>query len=164
MLRIVVAAAISAAATHPVPVHTQEAVYIIRHAEKETADQDPPLTAEGRDRAAKWAQMLRRADIDVVITSDARRTRETGGIIAEELDVPQTRLPANDVSGLVDLIQFDHEEDTVLVVGHAEIIPSIVSALGVAEPVVVSQDDFANLFVVTGNAEGMPRMIRLIMP
>jgi len=164
MLRHVIAAAVASATALPVPTHAQEAVYIIRHAEKESSEPDPRLTGAGRERAAKWAKMMRLADIDVVITSEARRTRETGGTIAQELDIPQKQLPANDVSGVVDMIQFDHEEDTVLVVGHTETIPSILSGLGVSEPVHLDQDEFANLFIVTIADEGTPRMIRLIMP
>jgi phosphohistidine phosphatase SixA len=164
MLRFLIAATISSATIFPMPAHAQEPVYIIRHGEKEVSEPDPRLTAAGRERAAKWSDMVRLAEIDVVITSNAKRTRETGEIIAEQLTVPQKQLPANDVAGVIDLIQFDHEDDTVLVVGHAETIPSILSALGVTDPVEVNQDDFANMFIVTAGAEGVPRLLRLVMP
>lgn len=164
MVRCLVTAAMVLATIVSLPASAQEAVYIIRHAEKETSDADPRLTDPGRERAVKWADMLRLADLDAVITSDARRTRETGGIVAGRLDLPQKELPADDVSGVIDLIQFDHEEDTVLVVGHAETIPRILSGLGVQTSVDISQDEFANLFIVTAGDGGEPRMIRLIMP
>lgn len=164
MLRFLFATAMASATAIPVPTQAQEAVFIIRHAEKESSEPDPQLTDAGRERAAKWAEMIGLANIDVVITSEARRTRETGGAIAEKLDIPQKQLPANDVSGVVDLIQFDHEEDTVLVVGHTETIPSILSGLGVSEAVDIDQGDFANLFIVTMDGDGVTRMTRLIMP
>ena len=125
----------------------QEAVYLIRHAEKAEGE-DPALLPEGRDRAAAWAGMLQRAEIDVVLTSDAVRTRETGGIIARALDIPTEALAASDVTGLVDLMTFDHEEDRVLVVGHAETLPAILEGLGVGAGIEIDQDDFGNLFVV----------------
>lgn len=34
----------------------QDAVYLIRHCEKELSGDDPALTAEGRKRAADWAE------------------------------------------------------------------------------------------------------------
>lgn len=156
---LALASALFAAA---VPVVAQEAVLIIRHGEKQ-AGEDPGLTGAGRARAARWAVLAREAGIDAVLTSDARRTRETGTIIADTLGVSRAERPVDDTAGLVDLITFDHAEDTVLVVAHTETIPGLLAGLGVVEPVTVEQDDFASLFVVTG-FEGDPVLVRLRMP
>ena len=90
---------------------------------------DPDITEAGRDRAAAWARLLSDAGLDLVITSDAKRTRETGGIIAEHLGLPTDSLPAADVAGLVDMLEFDHAEDRVLIVGHTETIPGMLELL-----------------------------------
>jgi broad specificity phosphatase PhoE len=50
----------------------QDAVYLIRHCEKELSGADPALTPEGRQRAAKWAVMLQHVGLDALITSDTR--------------------------------------------------------------------------------------------
>jgi phosphohistidine phosphatase SixA len=146
------------------PVDAQEAVFLIRHGEKQTTGEDPGLTAAGQARAAAWAEMLASAGIDAVITTDALRTRETGGIVAEALDVERTEVPLADVTGVLDLLGFDHAEDRVLVVGHAETIPSILSGLGVGEAPEIGQDEFDNVFVVVPAGDGLPVLTRLHMP
>ncbi|MCV2890846.1 phosphoglycerate mutase family protein [Ruegeria aquimaris] len=146
------------------PAAAQEAVYVIRHGEKELSGDEPALTPEGRDRAAGWARMLRHAGLDAVITSDALRTRETGAIIAEALDLRASAWPATDIAGLVDTLEFDHEDDRVLVVAHAETIPGILARLGVLDEISVDQTEFANLFVVTGPGSDNPVFLHLFMP
>lgn len=145
------------------PAAAQESVMLIRHAEKE-AGADPHLTESGRDRARRWAEMMRDSGISAVITSNFQRTRETGGIIAEALGIERSEVEANDVAGLLDILGFDHEDDRVLIVGHTNTIPAIISGLGVADTVTIGEDDFANLFVVTPIAGGGGAMIRLRMP
>lgn len=160
MRSILLAAALALLAT---TAPAQEAVFVIRHAEK-AAGEDPPLTEAGRLRAAAWAEMLQGAGIRQVITSDTWRTRETGAIIATALGTAQTEVDRRDIAGLVDLLGFDHEDERVLIVGHAETIPSILAGLGHAGTVEVSQADFASLFVLTPEEGGPARLIRLHMP
>ena len=142
----------------------QDAVYLIRHCEKELSGADPALTPEGRQRAADWAEMLQNVGLDAIITSDALRTRETGAIISDALDLQANALPAGDTAGLVDVLEFDHEEDTVLIVAHAETIPRILKSLGVKEDVTIDQSEFANLFAVLGPSSDAPMYIHLLMP
>ncbi len=142
----------------------QEAVYVIRHAEKELSGDDPSITEAGKLRAAAWADMLQHAALDVVFTSDAKRTQQTGAIIASKLGLPTNSVHRSDTTGLIDTLGFDHEQDTVLVVGHAETIPSILEGLGTFEDVDVDQDDFANLFVLLNPGADEPKLIRIRMP
>ncbi|MFC6636999.1 hypothetical protein GV827_20845 [Sulfitobacter sp. JBTF-M27] len=142
----------------------QEAVYVIRHAEKEISGEDPSITDEGKVRAAAWAEMLQHIELDVVFTSDAKRTQETGNIIANSLELPIHAIDRWDTAGLIDLLSFDHEQDTVLVVGHAETIPGILAGLGVFTNIEIIQSDFANLFIVLQPGADDPRLIRIRMP
>lgn len=142
----------------------QESVYVIRHAEKELTGEDPSISDDGRARAAAWAEMLQHVDLDVVFTSDAKRTQETGTIIANILKLPTHAVDRADTSGLADVLSFDHEEDTVLVVGHAETIPGIIESLGAFNDIDISQTDFANLFIVLQPGGDDPRLIRMRMP
>ena len=153
---VVITAALASAA--------QEAVFVIRHAEKELRGEDPAITNAGRNRAAAWADMLQHAGLDIVITSDARRTQQTGQVIANKLGLPLTSMNRNDTAGLIDTLSFDHAEDTVLVVGHAETIPGILRNLGASEEIDISQTDFANLFVLTQSEANDPYLIRMRMP
>ena len=156
--------ALLAALVVPFAAAAQEAVYVIRHAEKELTGEDPSITNEGKARAAAWAEMLQHVGLDVVFTSDAKRTRETGDIIANKLELPAHVVERADTGGLTDLLSFDHEEDTVLVVGHAETIPGILKNFGAFNDLDISQTDFANLFIVLQPGSDDPRLIRLRMP
>jgi broad specificity phosphatase PhoE len=142
----------------------QQAIYIIRHGEKELSGTDPALTDAGRERAAAWAEMLRLSDLKIILTSDAKRTRETGGIVARSLGIPHKALPVQDVAGLTDLIEFDHEDDNVLIVGHTETIPQTLSNLGLTEVVDISESDFSSLLILLRRQTNEPQLIRLRMP
>lgn len=141
----------------------QEAVFLIRHAEKSTETDDPPLTEAGRDRAARWAQMLSGAGIEAIYTSEAQRTRETGGIIAKALGLIPVARPATDTAGLVAAIAADHPTGRVLVVGHRETIPGIASELGYFDLIEISEGDFSRIFALILGADD-PTLLDMTMP
>ena len=153
MLKTTLLLALCMLVSWPALTKAQEKVLLIRHAEKEANDEDPALTEAGRMRAEAWADMFSDSDIQAVITTDARRTRETGMIIAGHLELERKEVATFDVLGLLDLLSFDHEDQTVLVVAHAETIPAILSALGSPKDVQIAQDDFTNLFVIIPSAQ-----------
>jgi len=146
------------------PATAQDAVYLIRHGEKELSGADPALTPEGRKRAQDWAVMIANVGLDAIITSDALRTQETGRIIADAIGLQPSALPRNEIASLVDTLEFDHEEDTVLVVAHAETIPRILERFGVLEDITIDQSEFANLYIVLGPLSDDPVYIHLLMP
>lgn len=145
-------------------VAAQERAFIIRHAEKEATGADPGLTAAGREMASNWSRMLASAGIDIVLHTDARRSRETGSIIAQALGVGRSETAMADVAGLFDLLEFDHAEDNVLIVAHTETIPGILARLGVEENVRIASDDYRNLFAVTFGESGEASLVRLRLP
>jgi 2,3-bisphosphoglycerate-dependent phosphoglycerate mutase len=146
------------------PALAQHTVFLIRHAEKQLDVPDPALTNEGRARATHWAALLAAAGIDAIYTSDALRTQQTGEIIAGELGLGTTVWPASDSAGLVDILQFDHLDDRVLIVGHTETLPGILQLLGVNETVSLSPAEFDYLFIVYGLDTGAPTLLHLLMP
>ena len=165
VLRLAPAALLSLAlAASATTATAQEVVYLIRHAEKDSEGADPVLTEAGRARAAGWARMLAEAGIDAILTSDRRRTQETGAIVGAALGLPQVALPASDVAATLDRLQFEHAEDVVLVVGHSETLPLIVEGLGGGAGVKIGPEEFDTLLVLTGLAEGAPRLLHLRMP
>lgn len=165
MPRIAVAAMLATAAALALTAGTtaaQDRVFLIRHAEKADGH-DPALTEAGRGRAARWAAMLAPAGIDHVWSSDARRTMETAGIVAGALGLGHDSWPATDVTGLVDLLGFDHEGETILIVAHTETIPAFLAAYGAARAE-IAEDDFASLFVVIPGAASSTVATHLRMP
>jgi broad specificity phosphatase PhoE len=61
---------------------------------------DSPLeeVEAGHQRAKTLAAILRDAEIDVICTSEYRRTNRTGEAIARALEVPLETMPRHDVA------------------------------------------------------------------
>ncbi len=57
-------------------------IYLVRHAEKQTAVSDPPLTACGEERAVALQEFLSDIPIDAVYSSDFKRTQGTAAPVA----------------------------------------------------------------------------------
>jgi len=133
----------------------QPVVFLVRHAERADAGMaaakmtgaDPDLSGTGVARAASLAAMLKDARIRTVITTEYKRTRQTGGPVATAAGVPLTVLDSKDVAGVIKKVR--SSTGNVLVVGHSNTLPEILKGLGVTEPVTIAEDEFDSLFVVT---------------
>jgi broad specificity phosphatase PhoE len=135
-------------------------VLLVRHAEKAPApENDPPLTPAGTKRAHALAEALRDADVKAIITTEARRTRETARPLASEIGlVPEIIQPEEDeeVSAhakKVAAVVRRRKGETVLVVGHSNTVPAIITALGGPHLPNICDSLYANLFVLVPGAE-----------
>jgi broad specificity phosphatase PhoE len=77
-------------------------LYLVRHGETEwnaigrlQGHTDIPLNARGRDQAVAIARDLANEGLSSIITSDLARARETGAIVAEQLNLPPPRILPN---------------------------------------------------------------------
>lgn len=111
---------------------------VVRHAEKATDDpEDPNLSALGQARAQRLAQELATAPVTAVYATEYKRTRQTGQPTADAHHVTITpyyaKGPANEVAAQ---LKAAHKRGTVLIVGHSNTVPDIVSALSgqIADP------------------------------
>jgi broad specificity phosphatase PhoE len=133
----------------------QPVVFLVRHAERadagmaaaKMAGADPDLSGAGVARANSLAAMLKDARIRTVITTEYKRTRQTGGPVATAAGVPLTVIDSKDMAGVIEKI--GSSTGNVLVVGHSNTLPAILKGLGVTEPVTIAEDEFDSLFVVT---------------
>lgn len=147
-----VAARIRAFAAGTAPAVTT--VLVVRHAEKVDASDDADLSDVGRARALSLARLLRELPVSAAYTSPFRRTAATVAPLCAARNIAATTLPAGDAKGLVARLRTDHLGQTVLVCGHSNTVPAILRALGVTEPVVIADDDYDWLFVVTIGPDG----------
>lgn len=139
-------------------------LYFARHAEKATEPAgDPPLTAAGEARAEALADVLRDAGIGAIYSSQFARTRATAAPLAERLGLDVTVLPIEgpDVQATVRAqarqIADDSFPHAVLVVGHSNTIPPMISEL-TGEPMAdLADDEYDALFVVTIDAHPTER-------
>src|SRR3954471_10592172 len=81
-------------------VHAQQAVIVVRHAEKADQSDDAALSGEGKARAKALADLLRGAGVTHIITSEYRRTRETAAPLARALGLTAEQVPARDLPAL----------------------------------------------------------------
>jgi phosphohistidine phosphatase SixA len=110
-------------------------VFVVRHAEKAAAPaNDPPLTEAGSARAKALSMALADANVQVAITTQFARTRETARPTAEARGVTIETVNAGGpvpahAKAVADAAR-KHAGKAVLVVGHSNTITQIVEALG----------------------------------
>jgi len=146
--------ATSAAAQRPV-------IFFVRHAERAAISghvpSDTGLSAAGHERAEALAQALKNAQITAIYTTEYERTRETAAPVALSLGIRPEVIPGDDLRALV--AKLKASSGNVLVVGHSNTLPQIISALGVSSRVTVAESDYDNLFLVV--LEQPPQLIHL---
>lgn len=147
------------------PALAQQAVIIVRHAEQEQTgggmmDGDPPLNEKGRLRAAALAEHLRDAGVDVIVTSQYLRARETVGPLSTALKLEPVIVLKDDAAGLAGVFK-KRESATVLVVGHSDTIPGILKYLGHPNSLDFPKTEFNNAWLVVPRAQGTPLVTRV---
>ena len=146
--------AASAVAQRPV-------IFLVRHAERATISghvpSDTGLSAVGNERAEALARALKNAQITAIYTTEYERTRETAAPVALSLGIRPEVIPGDDLRALV--AKLKASPGNVLVVGHSNTLPQIISALGVSSRVTVAESDYNNLFLVV--LEQPPQLIHL---
>ena len=153
-LLVLAALALAACAQPVAPPDASPTVFlIVRHAEK-LGGSDPGLTDAGQARAAALADALADADIDLIVSSQFRRTHDTAAPLAARLgmDVETRDLDPSDAAGSSAAIALElaasHPGQTILMVGHSNTIPHIASALTGIPMEDLDERDYDNLFIV----------------
>ncbi|MFL6596868.1 MAG: histidine phosphatase family protein, partial [Chthoniobacterales bacterium] len=100
------------------------------------------------------------SQITSVFVTEFKRTQQTAAPAARVAHVTPTVIPANDIGAVVQKLRALN--GNALVVGHGNTIPDVLKALGIATPVNIPEDDYAEIFaVVLGDA---PQLLRLHYP
>ncbi len=139
----------------------QEAVFLVRHAERLDNSQDSPLSPEGKARAGRLAEMLRDARITAVYATQFQRTVETARPLAEKLGLQIRQVPAADQDALLAKLRSSGPRDRVLVVSHADRLPALMKVLGYDQDLTLATNEYDNLFVVLPHGTGAPTVLRL---
>jgi len=139
----------------------QEAVFVVRHAERLNDSTDSPLSREGNARAARLAELLRSAQVTAVVATQFVRTQETVRPVAQLAGVPVATVPAADTPALIARLRGLGAHARALVAGHSDTVPKILSALGCTDPVTIASDEYDNLWVVVPAATGAPTCVRI---
>lgn len=140
-------------------------VILVRHAEKAAEPRrDPPLTAQGEARARWLGEVLSRAGVTRVYSTDTLRTRSTAALVAEPLGLEVTVLPPRDLEAMAAALR-SHRGEVVVSVGHSNTLGPLAELLG-AEPLApISEDDYEGFYILSLGGEGSSALaLRLSMP
>jgi broad specificity phosphatase PhoE len=119
---------------------------IVRHAER-LGSQDQ-LSEAGLTRAEELLHVAAEVSLAAIYTSDTNRARQTAKPLASALGLTPVVLPAEPATTLVTHIFVNHRGRTVLVVGHSNTVPQIISAAGGPTLANLPEDEFDRLFVL----------------
>jgi phosphohistidine phosphatase SixA len=132
----------------------EKAVILVRHAEKVDSSKDAALSEAGKKRAEKLRDLLAKAGVTHVFTSEFQRTKNTAAPFATAAKLVPVVVKADDEKGLIAKIQALPDDATVLVVGHSNTVPSLVKQLGGSPDVVIGDDEFGRVFIVVKRGPG----------
>jgi len=141
-------------------------VILARHAEKASeTETDPELSRRGRERAAALGRALEGARLTGGIVSERIRTHQTAGpALAIHGIVPDTVSIQGGVAaharGVAERIRAHHAGGTVLVVGHSNTIPAIMTALGAGPLPDICDAAYGNLYVMALEKDQPPAILR----
>ncbi len=134
-------------------------VFVVRHAETTTDPNDPGLSAAGQARAEALAQIVAPAQLGAVLSSQFRRTRDTGApaaaaasLAVEVISVTAANLPT--YGAQVATAARNHAARAVLVVGHSNTVPATVETLAGTPIPPIAETEFDRLYTITLDATG----------
>jgi len=147
----------------------QQAIFLVRHAEKATDSNEPSvaLSEAGTARANRLAGMLQAAGITAVYATDTVRARKTAEPLAKSAGLEIRTYTPRDAGGkpapqiLVDRLKKEEPRGVVLVVGHSNTVPELLAALGDVAKVEIPSTQYDDLFVVVPRTGGPPTVVRL---
>ena len=140
-------------------------VVLVRHAEAGTGTTgDPDLSPAGEKRVAGLgellADVLAPAKVDYLYAADTRRAQQTAAPIANQFKLPINLLSSSDWAGVAGRIKREHRGKTVVVVGYATTLPTVLSQLS-GSSVPMAEDEFDSIYVVVMPSPGETRVLRL---
>jgi broad specificity phosphatase PhoE len=98
--------------------------------------------------------------VDYLYAADTRRAQQTAAPVANEFKLPINVLASSDWAALASRIKREHRGKTVMVVGYASTLPSILGQLS-GENVAMRDDEFDSIYLVIMPSPGETRLLRL---
>jgi len=129
---------------------------LVRHAEKDLTQStnDPDLSAEGKGRAIKLAEMLKKTDIQAIYSTPYKRTQQTVQSLASAKGLQIMPYQANKMDEIDNMIR-QHAGGTVLLSGHSNTVPMILNYLIGEEKYKILEDgDYGNIILVSVTMQG----------
>ncbi len=139
-------------------------VVLVRHAEKSAeGGSDPSLSDAGKARAQALADALAMTTPNAIIVTSLKRTAETAAVVSSKTGVVPTVITINGGAKHIADVAAAVRKATgvVLVVGHSNTVPAIVTALGGPKLPDLCDSSYASMFVLTPGADGKAAQVVL---
>jgi broad specificity phosphatase PhoE len=165
LLRVCLLAAVLVGGSTTLAAQESTLVYLVRHAEKATAERDTELSSAGWERAGALDAALRDAGIGAIVATERRRTQQTAEPLARRLAIdPELTSIADgaerNAAAVAEAIRSRHLGGVVLVVGHSNTVPAIIAALGGPAMPELCESAYSNLFVLRLGPDGTTSLAR----
>jgi 2,3-bisphosphoglycerate-dependent phosphoglycerate mutase len=146
--------------------------FIVRHAEKDTAGgSNADLNPTGRGRAKALVKMLKKIQLEKVLSTDKPRTRNTAKPIAESKNSTVEIYDPKKHQEVLEKLISEHKGKKILMVGHSNTVPQIVNLLmihpdkigrGGNDEKEFSELDYSRLYIISVKklGEGQVQLIR----
>lgn len=125
---------------------------------------DPPISAEGEQRAQRLTQMFAPGGagrLDALYVSSERRAQQTAAPLAELLRVTPTVYEVKDAAAAATALVHRHEGGAVLVVGNSAALQQFLRQLAGPAGPGVAADEPDLLYIVSVPSFGRARLLRL---
>jgi phosphohistidine phosphatase SixA len=139
-------------------------VLLVRHADVDLppACPDPGLNSDGQARARALANVAGSAGVSNIFTSMFIRTKQTVKPLADQLSLQPREVPRSErLDALAQQILTGQLGEVILIAGHSNTVPKMVSALGAAPVPTIGEREFDNLFILTVLRPGKVGFVRL---
>lgn len=136
----------------------EAAVYLVRHAEKQSGE-DPGLTPKGQARAQALATLMAGVDIAKIYSTDYKRTRDTAAPTANakglDVELYDPRAFRDYATALKQ--EFLDQKKSILVVGHSNTTPYLATLLTGEQHPMLSDDQYDHIYVIRASEDGSLR-------
>ena len=133
-------------------------IYIVRHGEKDTANaanNNPDLSAEGKERAEALNEFLKKEKIAAVFSTGYKRTMQTASPVAQRNGIPVKTYDHRDSKAVAETVKAEFANQKILITGHSNTILDLVKAFGPTPPFdKLNDDDYDLIFTVTIDKNG----------
>ena len=124
---------------------------LVRHAEKDLTQStsDPDLSAEGKNRATRLSELLKKTDITAVYSTPYKRTQQTVAVLAAEKNLTVASYQASKMEEIDNILK-QHAGGTILISGHSNTTPAVLNYLiGEEKHKMFDDSDYGNVVIVS---------------
>jgi broad specificity phosphatase PhoE len=105
--------------------------------------------------------MLKDCGVTAVFATQYKRTVDTARPLAEQLGLQVAQVTGGQTAELLSRLRALGPNARVLIVGHSDTVPELLTAFGYQRTVAIAKGEYDNLFIVVPGSGSTPLVIRL---